>query len=153
MSSATETTMLALKAALDASSALPAVRRDPVLDAIFDELAQGGDTYSLALALRHGDDVDASRRFGAGPEAYELVRNAEVEWIVAGPEGATLNSVFDAGIEAIYAAIALDMTLGGVVVAAEIVEPPELGTDQAGAKPALTALLRVQLTYVSPRSY
>jgi hypothetical protein len=153
MSSETEVAMIALKAALDASADLPAVRRDPVFEDVFEELTISDPPYASIVALRHGEAVDKTRRFGTGPDAYELVRNAEVEFYVAGPESDGLNAAFDAGVLAIYAAVEADATLGGDVVRAEIVEPPTLGTDQAGSKAVLTALIRVQLTYVSSRSY
>ncbi|MGD9545039.1 MAG: hypothetical protein AB7F41_14625 [Methylocystis sp.] len=161
MSSETEKAMLALKAALDASEVLPTVRRDPVFDEVFDELSICEPPYAKIVALRHGEPVETTRRFGGGPEAYELVRNAEIEIYVAGPESEGLNAAFDAGVSAVYDAIPaqeidgvlVPCTLGGKVVAAEIVEPPTLGTDIAGSKAVLTALIRVQLTYLSPRSY
>lgn len=161
MSSETEKAMLALKAALEASDDLPPVRRDPVFEDVFEELSVCEPPYAKIVALRHGEPVEATRRFGGGPEAYELVRNAEVEFFVAGPEGDGLNAAFDAGVQAIYDAIPpqdvdgglVPCTLDGNVVAAEIVEPPTLGTDNAGSKAVLTALIRVQLTFLSPRSY
>jgi|GEM_PF-6321254 len=153
MSSETEIAMLALKTALDASASLPAARRDPVFEDVFEALGAPDSGYSTVLALRHGDPVETTRRFGAGPQAYELVRNAELEFYVAGAEGAGLNAAFDGGLSAIHAAIEADRTLGGAVVAAEIVEQPDLGTDSAGSKAVLTAVVRVQLTYVSLRSY
>ncbi|MBM3552167.1 MAG: hypothetical protein FJX45_10445 [Alphaproteobacteria bacterium] len=153
MSSETEVAMLALKAALDASTVLPAVRRDPVFEDVFEELTAFDPPYATIVALRHGDAVETTRRFGAGPDAFELVRNAEIELYVAGAEGDGLNTAFDAALSAVYAAIEADPTLGADVIRAEIVEQPELGTDAAGSKAVLTALIRAQLTYVSPRSY
>jgi hypothetical protein len=151
--SATESALLALKAALDASTALPDVRRDPVFDDIFEELAVGPHKFGRVLAMRAGDNVETTRRFGTGSNAFEHVREAEIEWFVAGAEGASLNSTFDDGINAIFSAIEADPTLGGAVELAEIVAPPELGTDQAGARAVLTALIRVQLTFLSARAY
>jgi hypothetical protein len=153
MSSETEVAMLALKATLDASADLPAVRRDPVFEDVFEELTISDPPYASIVALRHGEAVETTRRFGDGPDAYELVRNAEVEFYVSGPEGDGLNAAFDDGVSAVYAAVEADPTLGDDVVRAEIVEQPTLGTDQAGSKAVLTALIRVQLTYVSSRSY
>jgi len=149
----TEAAMAGLMAALNASTTLPDVRRDPVFDDVLESIAVSTETFGRALVLRAGDPVETVRRFGAGPNAFELVRNAEVEWFVAGLEGADLETTFDDGIAAIFAAVEADPLLGGTVVRAEIVEPPELGTDQAGGKAVLTALIRVQLTYVSPRAY
>ena len=145
--------MLGLKAVLDASATLPDVRRDPVFTDIFDELSVGADTCGRVLAMRAGDAVDTVRRFGEGPDAFELVRNADIEWFVAGAEGPDLNQAFDEGVSAIFDAIDDDHELGGAVVRAEIVDQPELGTDVAGARAVLTAVLRVQLTYTSPRPY
>lgn len=151
--SATETAMLGLKAALDASSALPETRRDAVLDSLFEEFASGGETLQRAIGLRAGQVVDVTRRIGAGPNAYEIVREAEVEWFAAGKEGPELNAAFDAGIVAIFDALDVDATLGGVVTRAEINQSPELDTDAAGSYAVLTALIKVQLTYTSSRPY
>lgn len=150
---ATETAMQALAAALNASASLPAVRRDPVFDNVLEEITSGLDTFGVALALRIGDAVNVDRRLGDGPEAFEITRNADVEWFVAGAEAASLQSQFDDGIDAIFDAIAVDRTLGDTVVMAEVVDAPEIGNDDLGGKAVLTALIRVQLTFTSPRPY
>lgn len=149
----TEKAMSALAAALNASAALPVVRRDPVFDDVLESLSVTTETFGRALVMRHGSAVDTTRRFGAGPEAFELVRNAEIEWFVSGLEGSLLNATFDDGVAAIFSAIEADPTLGGNVVLAEIVEQPEIGTEPAGGRAVLTALIRVDITYVSPRAY
>jgi hypothetical protein len=105
------------------------------------------------LAMRAGDNVETTRRFGSGPNAFEHLREAEIEWFVSGAKGALLNSTFDDGINAIFAAIEGDPALGGAVELAKIVAPPELGTDQAGAHAVLIAPIRVQLTFLSARAY
>lgn len=154
MSSKTEDAMLALKAALAASSALPEVRRSPVFDGVLEELDACAPQFSAVLALLDGDVVqDIPVGYGPnGPSHREIVRKAEIEFYVAGPEGDALNATFDAGVQAIYDAIAVSYTLGGVVDGADA-EPPELGVERAGSRAARTALIRVALTYVSTRSY
>lgn len=151
--SATENAFLALAAALDASAILPEVRRDPLFDDIFERL-EVGSGIGRVLALRAGDSIDTQRTLGdPDSERFDLVRNAELEFYVSGPEGDALHAAFDEGILAIFAAIEADKTLCGAVDAAEIVEQPDLGTEEAGALAVLTAVIRVQLTFVSPRAY
>ncbi|WP_330082456.1 hypothetical protein [Methylocystis iwaonis] len=155
---ATETAMAALVAALNASSTLPDVRRDAVFDEVLEEFADSGETYGRALVLRIGDSIDVVRRLGDGPEAYEHVRNADVEWFVARrvatpADGAALAQKFDAGIEAIFAAVDANPTLSDAVTRAEIAEALAVGSDSAGSKSVLTALIHVQLTYTSARAY
>lgn len=154
MSSKTEAATLALLAALQASSALPAVRRSPVFDDVPEELDACTPQFSAVLALLDGDVVqDVPIGYGPdGPSHREIVRKAEIEFYVAGPEGEGLNAAFDAGVQAIYDAIAASYTLGGGVDGADA-EPPELGVERAGSRAARTALIRVALTYVSTRSY
>ncbi|WP_018407926.1 hypothetical protein [Methylocystis rosea] len=154
MSSKTEAAMLALLAALKASGALPEARRSPVFDGVFEGLDACTPQFSAVLALLDGDIVqDVPVGYGPdGPSHHEIVRKAEIEFYVAGPEGDALNAAFDAGLQAIYDAIAASYTLGGVVDSADA-EPPELGVERAGSRAARTALIRVALTYVSTRSY
>lgn len=147
--SATEAAFLGLVTALNASANLPDVRRDAVFDDVFESLvAQPG--IGRALVLRAGDAILTDR---ALPNMYELTRNAEIEFLAAGPEGAALNAAFDEGVSAIFTAVESNKTLGGAVSLAEIVEQPELGTDQSGARAVLTALVRVELTFTSSRAY
>jgi hypothetical protein len=150
---ATEAAYLALAATLAAADDLPALRRDAVFDDVFDYLAASPD-MARALVMRAGDAVDVQRVLPrGGPDRFEIVRNADLEFYVAGAEGETLNQTFEAGLSAIFAAIEADATLGGAVADADIVDAPDLGTDQAGALAVLTALVRVQLTFLSPRAY
>jgi hypothetical protein len=151
--STTETAILALIAALNASADLPNVRRNPVFDDVFELLA-AEPSIGRALIVRTGDAIDTQRTIGIpSDERFELVRAVEVEFYVGGPEGDALFSQLDAGVTAIFAAIEADPTLGGVVTKSEIAEQPELGEDEAGSNAVLTALIRVQMTYISPRAY
>lgn len=151
--SATEAAFLGVAAALSASVDLPTVRRNAVFDDVFDYL-QAAPNYGRALVLRAGDVVQTQNAFGMpNAEKFEIVRNADLEFYVAGPEGSPLNATFDTGLQAIFAAIEADPTLSGAVTLAQIVEPPDLGDDQAGAYAVLTALVHVQLTYIAARAY
>lgn len=151
--SATEDAVSALVATLAASPALPTARRDAVFDEVLEEFSASGQDYARALILRIGDSLSLARAIGDTPNAFEHVRNVDVEWLVAGAEGQALATQFDYGVDAIFAALEADRTLGGVVDAAEIAEAPEIGAEAAGAKAVLTALIRVQLTFTSPRAY
>jgi hypothetical protein len=151
--SATETAILALIATLNASADLPAARRNPVFSDVFELLAEKPE-IGRALIVRTGDPVDTQRTIGLpSDEHFEIVRAVEVEFYLGGPEGDDLFAQFDAGMLAIFAAIEADPTLGGVVTRAEIAEQPEIGEDEAGSNAVLTALIRVQLTYLSSRAY
>lgn len=155
MSSATETAMLALKAALDANADLPAVRRDAAFAQLMEDMG-GADGLARALVLRIGNDVSdrgRDRAIGASNEKFEITRQADVEVFVAGPEGGALNAAFDDAIVAVFETVEADPTLGGAVVSAEVSEPPEIDVDEAGARAVLTALIRVDLLFVSPRAY
>jgi len=149
----TEKAFVALAAALNASSALPAVRRDVVFEDVLDDLSSGGDSFGAALTLAHGEAVETVRRIGEGPNAFELTRVADVEWIAAGDPADALQTFFDAGVEAVFAAIEADPTLGANVVRAEIVEQPEISREAAGGRAALIARIRVQMLFTSPRAY
>jgi hypothetical protein len=151
--STTETAILALIATLNASADLPNVRRNPVFSDVF-ELLGAEPAIGRALIVRTGDPVDTQRTIGVpSDERFELVRAVEVEFYVGGPECEKLFSQLDAGVMAIFAAIEADPTLGDVVTKSEIADQPELGEDEAGSNAVLTALIRVQLTYISPRAY
>jgi hypothetical protein len=151
--SETEKAMAALVLALNASSALPDVRRDLVFDDLLEEVVAVADDYGRALLLRHGEAVETVRRLGEGPLAYELMRAADVEWIAAGDAGAGLSAFFDDGLSAVFAALEADPTLGGNVVRAEITTQPDISIEAAGGRTALVARVRVDLLYSSPRAY
>jgi hypothetical protein len=151
--SATEAAILALIGVLNATASLPDVRRDPVFDDAVELLAED-PSIGRILVVRTGVAVSSERAFGMpNDEKFELVRNIDVEFFVGGKEGAALFTKYDEDLLAIFGAIEADRTLGGVVSIAEIVDQPEISAEPAGAIAVLTALIRVQLTYVSPRAY
>jgi hypothetical protein len=151
--SATETAILALVGVLNASASLPDVRRDPVFDDAVELLAED-PSIGRILVVRTGVPISSERAFGMpNDQKFELVRNVDVEFFAGGKEGDALFAKFDADVMSIFDAIEADRTLGGVVSIAEIVEQPEISAEPAGAIAVLTALIRVQLTYVSPRAY
>jgi hypothetical protein len=151
--SATEAAILALIGVLNAPASLPDVRRDPVFDDAVELLA-GDPSIGRILVVRTGDPVSTERAFGApSDQKFELARNVDVEFYVAGAESSALFTKFDEDVLAIFAAIEADPTLGGGVSIAEIVDQPEISAEGIGSIAFRTALIRVQLTYVSPRAY
>jgi hypothetical protein len=146
----TETALRALRTALSGRANLPPEpRRNAVFDDVLDELA-GLDGINGMLVLRDGNADPESIALGDGEGRFDLVHRAELEWIVAGPEGEDLEAAFDAGLVAIAAAIRADKTLGGTVDVAELRDPPDRDTLLAGARPAKTAHLPVTLQIQSP---
>lgn len=151
--SATETAILALVARLTITEALPAPRRNIALDQYADEAEQAdGSTLVSALVVADGENISAIKYLG-DPVGFELVHRAEINWAAASLPGPDLDTVFDQGLEAIAGAIEADPTLGGSVTRAEIIQAPERGLEEWGAKTAKTALVFVQLTYLSTRAF
>lgn len=111
MTTATETAMTALAAVLTGAAGLPNVRRDVILDTLMEDFASEGKALSRALVLRIGDPVETERYIGVGDARFELVRNADAELFVSGPEGSTLIAAFDAALEALFVALEANPTL------------------------------------------
>ena len=158
--SKTEAALQALRAAIDARQPkLPAVRRNAPLNDLLDALDEAltgapAATTQGALALVDGQGEVLDVALGDGEGKYSIKHSAEVQWLVAGPEGDDLDRHFDAGLEEIADAVAEDPTLGGVVNDARIEEAPERDLDVLGrAKPYKSAVLRVALLFTSPKPF
>jgi hypothetical protein len=145
----TETALRALAAALEASAALPTVRRNVTFDQVFEDLA-GASPLQTALLLGDGPGAAAERTLG-GIEGgrYEIDHPAALDWLVAGSAGTALETAFDAGLEAIAAVIAADRSLGGTVAYVEIPTPPERDLETAGSAQVKIARLVVSLRFTS----
>ena len=147
MTTATEAAIKALKTALQAGTILPPVRRNAVLDQVFDSLTlNDGVTVNRALILRDGTGGVVEQALGFNSGQFVVLHDAEVEWLVCAPEGDDLDAQFDAGLAEIAARINADPTLGGTVILAQIREAPARDTDVAGANPVKTAAIKVELT-------
>lgn len=143
----TETALSALAAALTAQPGLPAVARDAVFERLIEESADG---KARALVLRRGRAEVLTRIVGAAAgERFELAHPAELEWYVADPDEAALQTAFDAGIEAIAAAVRADRTLSGAVQDCLIEDPPEFSEMEWDGRAMLTASITVKLVFTS----
>jgi hypothetical protein len=88
-------------------------------------------------------------------DGYELTWPVPVEFVVAGGERTARRAAFEAGLDAIWDAIAADRTLGGAVSHAEMLAPRRTGagliTD--GLPNVLAAEITIRLSFTSSRSY
>ncbi|OAI25957.1 hypothetical protein A1351_15505 [Methylosinus sp. R-45379] len=151
---ATEAALQALIAALDSSPGLPTVRRSALLDDTLESV-DSEDIVSTALVLQDGDAETENGELciGFAGNRFALVHHAELEWIVASNDATLLGSTFDAGLEAIAAAISADRTLGGAVLLADLRRPPERGLRPLGARTAKTASIIVTLEFTSSQPF
>lgn len=145
----TEEAIQALAAAIASPGVLPALRRDQFFE---DVMAKDGERES-ALILRRGRTEVVERFMGDGVGQFELAHGAELEWFVCHADEAQMNAAFDAGLEAIAAAVSADPTLGGVVDDCIIDEPPVYDTQEWDARPCLSALITVRLQFVSANPF
>jgi hypothetical protein len=88
-------------------------------------------------------------------DGYELTWSVPVEFVVARGERAVRRVAFEAGLDAIWDAIAADRTLGGTVSHAEMLTPRRTGagliTD--GLPNVLAAEITVRLSFISSKSF
>ena len=145
----TEEILRALQRNLQAAGMV--VRRNAQLDDVLEEIAAGeAGKIGAALILRDGQGVLVEQYLGSGSGDFEVAHRAEVEWIVAGREGDEIERAFDAGLVQIAAIVRSDPNLGGLVLACRIVNPPERGFDELGAKIAKSALIEIEAQFHSP---
>lgn len=145
--------MLAAKAS-EPGAAIPAPLQNEALPARLLEAPDGLQKY-----LNVWDSgEDASDEFlGADviADGYELTWSVPVEFVVAGGERAARRAAFEAGLDAIWEAIAADRTLGGTVSHAEMLMPRRTGagliTD--GMPNVLAAGITVRLSFTSSKSF
>ena len=88
-------------------------------------------------------------------DGYELTWPVPVEFVVAGGERAGRRAAFEAGLDAIWEAIAADRTLGGTVSLAEMLTPRRTGSGLItdGLPNVLAAEITVRLSFTSPKSF
>lgn len=147
--------MLALRDALASIWDFPTVRRNAVLDDLFDQF----DTQKVAVVLREGELIHTARYAGE-PPGFEIVHKAQVEWFTYGEPGDALEAEFDDGlgkiataVEELQALIASGAPQAAVITHVEIADPPEYSSEPMGAKIVKSALLLVSLTYTSTRAF
>lgn len=105
-------------ASQEQGSPLPAPKRNAALHTALDA-ATGAVTSGVFLNL-HDDDPRPVGDLAGGPRGEkEFYVVARLEWVV-GLKDAARDARFDAGMEAIAAALQADRTLGGVVDDTEI---------------------------------
>ena len=153
MSSATETAILALVAALTAEANLPlppfpAPSRNETLPERFAEFG----AVSVYFTVFDGDGQVHQETLGnpdVVPNTYEIHHRPKIMWAVMGTDNAAREAAFDAGKVGVNNALKADRTLGGAVEWCEIenVQSEELVTD---ALPNVKGvLLHVRLEFLS----
>ena len=89
------------------------------------------------------------------PTATTSTWSVPVEFVVAGGERAARRAAFESGLDAIWAAIAADRTLGGKVDYVEMLTPKRTGSGLItdGMPNVLAAEITVRLSFVSSQSF
>jgi hypothetical protein len=152
---ALEALFAALQAkAAEPGAAIPAPLQNEALPARLMEAPEGLQRY--LNVWDSGEDVP-DEFLGADliADGYDLAWPVPVEFAVAGGERAARRAAFEAGLDAIWEAIAADRTLGGAVSHAEMLTPRRTGagliTD--GLPNVLAAEITVRLSFTSSRSF
>jgi hypothetical protein len=88
-------------------------------------------------------------------DGYDLTWSVPIEFVVAGGERAARRVAFEAGLDAIWDAIAADRSLGGAVDHAEMLTPKRTGSGLVtdGIPNVLAAEITVRLSFVSSQSF
>ena len=88
-------------------------------------------------------------------QGYELEWPVPIDYVVAGGTREQRRAAFEAGLEAIWDAIAADRTLGGKIAYAEMSTPRRTGSGLVtdGMPNVLAAEIIVKLSFVSSRSF
>ena len=88
-------------------------------------------------------------------DGYELTWPVPVEFVVAGGERAARRAAFEAGLDAMWEAIAADRTLGGTISHAEMLMPRRTGAGLTtdGLPNVLAADIAVRLTFTSSKTF
>jgi hypothetical protein len=144
---------LAAKAA-ESDAAIPAPLQNESLPARLLEAPDGLQKY--LNVWDSGEDVP-DELLGADviAEGYELAWPVPVEFVIAGGERAARRAAFEAGLDAIWEAMAADRTLGGTVSHAEMLTPRRTGSGLItdGLPNVLAAEITVRLNFTSSRSF
>jgi hypothetical protein len=140
--------------ASELGSAIPQPLQNEALPARFATAGDGLDKY--LNVWDSGEDVP-EEFLGADTVAdgYDLTWSVPIEFVVAGGERAARRVAFEAGLDAIWAAIAADRSLGGIVDHAEMLTPKRTGSGLVtdGMPNVLAAEITVRLSFVSSQSF
>jgi hypothetical protein len=140
--------------AAEPGAAIPAPLQNEALPARLTEAPEGLQKY--LNVWDSGEDVP-DELLGADvvADGYELTWSVPVEFVVAGGERPARRAAFEAGLDAIWEAIAADRTLAGTVSHAEMLMPRRTGagliTD--GMPNVLAAEITVRMSFTSSKSF
>jgi hypothetical protein len=149
----------ALFAALQAKAAEPGAAIPPPLqnESLPARLMETPDGLQRYLNVWDSGEDTPDEFLGADilAEGYELTWPVPVEFVVAGGERAARRAAFEAGLDAIWEAIAGDRTLGGTVSHAAMLTPRRTGSGLItdGMPNVLAAEITVRLSFTSSRSF
>ena len=140
--------------ASEPGSAIPQPLQNEALPA---RLATAGDGLEKYLNVwDSGEDVP-EEFLGADTVAdgYDITWAVPIEFVVAGGERSSRRMAFEAGLDAIWGAIAADRTLGATVDHAEMLTPKRTGSGLItdGMPNVLAAEITVRLSFVSSQSF
>lgn len=157
--SATGDALEALFAALqtkaaEPGAAIPAPLQNESLPARLIEAPDGLQKY-LNVWDSGEDTPDEFLGADVLAEGYDLTWPVPAEFVVAGGDRAARRLAFEAGLDAIWDAIAADRTLGGTVSHAEMLTPRRTGSGLItdGMPNVLAAEITVRLSFVSSKSF
>jgi hypothetical protein len=157
--SATGDALEALFAALAAKAAEPGAAIPPPLqnESLPARLIEAPDGLQKYLNVWDAGEETPDEFLGADVVAggYDLTWSVPLELVVAGGERTARRAAFEAGLEAIWDAIAADRSLGGTVSHAEMLTPRRTGSGLItdGMPNVLAAEITVRLSFVSSKSF
>ena len=157
--SATGDALEALFAALQAKAAEPGAAIPMPLqnESLPARLVEAPDGLQKYLNVWDSGEGTPDEFLGADEidDGYDLTWPVPVEFVVAGGEGAVRRAAFEAGLDAIWDAIAADRTLGGTVSHAEMLTPRRTGAGLTtdGLPNVLAADIVVRLSFTSSKSF
>jgi hypothetical protein len=149
----------ALFAVLQAKAAEPASAIPPPLqnESLPARLTQAPDGLQKHLNVwDSGEDVpDEVLGADSIADGYDLTWSVPIEFVVAGGDRAAWRAAFEAGLDAIWDAIATNRTLGGAVSRADALTPKRTGSGLItdGMPNVLAAEITVRLSFVSSKSF
>jgi hypothetical protein len=157
--SATDDALEALFATLQAKAAEPGAAIPPPLqnESLPARLIEAPDGLRKYLNVWDSGEEVPDELLGVDvvADGYELTWSVPIEFVVAGGERTGRRAAFEAGLDAIWDAIAADRTLAGTVAHAEMLTPRRTGagliTD--GMPNVLAAEITVRLSFTSSRSF
>ncbi|MFY0638707.1 hypothetical protein [Maricaulis maris] len=145
-------------AAEDSANPLPEPKRNEPLVNAFTSFEGGGNQVDGGVFLnvfdQDGDPLGIES--GASDEDehadHEFYQNAQIEWIVEHNKNDEREALFDAGMEAIAAALQADRFLGGAVDDLEIQMPRRANLALSGA-PKIKAVIIPLRMLLTAKSY